>query len=481
MLMERVIVYAMGEIFKRYNLKLDWQEIIAIADKKEYDLLDFHGVPIIKPHQIIEYSFDYIAIFSNKLFEEIKNQLMGYYFIPEEKIISWRALIPYETQEEYETIAFYKEIIKEFQFHKILDIGMLYFPKYFFDSKKIDSIYPTSMDGIGQCIHLIGQNLYKHVYQNINESDETYELVIVWDKFEDIKNKIKELKGRTRYVLFHTLFSSVRRKQIKEIDKILKSYVISKRLCTSNGIFWLVDLAPKFVSMDIAVFVVTHKPYQVLCNNLYYPICVGEYYNKEFYTEKKGDNISHLNEKINECTALYWIWKNTNTEYIGLNHYRRYFYNNRICNSGNYLDKETAYKLMQKYDIILADSVLDYKRTVLNVILDTVNYELCIKALTIIRKAIKKNQPNYIDAFECVINGYSFHPCNMFIMRRKILDEYCKWLFSFLLEAAEEIDVDGYGDYDKRIMGFMAERLLTTWLLKQNLKIKELPNVIISV
>ena len=53
--------------------------------------------------------------------------------------------------------------------------------------------------------------------------------------------------------------------------------------------------------------------------------------------------------------------------------------------------------------------------------------------------------------------------------------------FHFLIEAAEEIDVDGYGDYDKRIMGFMAERLLTTWLLKQNLKIKELPNVIISV
>lgn len=480
MSMSGVIAYGMGKIFERYSLSIDWKEIIAIADKKAGSLSNFHGVPVIKPEQIIGYSFDYIAIFSNKLFEEIKNQLIGYYFVPEDKIISWKALMSYEPQEEYEIIAFYKELIKEFKFHKILDIGMPYFPKYFFEAKKMDCIYPIALDGIGKNIHLIGQNLYEHVYQDINQCNEIYELAILWDNVEDIKNKIKELEGRTRYVLFHSLFSSARRK-IKELDKILKDYVISKRLCTANGVFWLIDLTPKFVSMDLAIFVVTHKPYQVLCNDLYYPICVGEYYNKDFFTEKKGDNISHLNRKINECTALYWIWKNTNTEYIGLNHYRRYFYNNRICNNGNYLDKETVHELMQKYDIILADSSFDYKRTVLNVILDTVNYELGIKALTIIRKAIKKNQPNYIDEFECVINGYSFHPCNMFITRREILNAYCKWLFSFLLEAAEEIDIDGYGDYDQRSMGFMAERLLTTWLLKQSVKIKELPITTISL
>ena len=64
---------------------------------------------------------------------------------------------------------------------------------------------------------------------------------------------------------------------------------------------------------------------------------------------------------------------------------------------------------------------------------------------------------------------------SMFVTRRKILNMYCEWLFSFLIEAAEKMDISGYDVYSKRIMGFLAERLLTTWLLKQNLKIKEQP------
>jgi len=32
-----------------------------------------------------------------------------------------------------------------------------------------------------------------------------------------------------------------------------------------------------------------------------------------------------------------------------------------------------------------------------------------------------------------------------------------------------------YKEYQQRVLGFMAERLLTTWLLHQKLKVKELP------
>ena len=42
------------------------------------------------------------------------------------------------------------------------------------------------------------------------------------------------------------------------------------------------------------------------------------------------DNISDKNETYCELTAMYWAWKNIkkiypDIEYIGLNHYRRYF------------------------------------------------------------------------------------------------------------------------------------------------------------
>ena len=77
------------------------------------------------------------------------------------------------------------------------------------------------------------------------------------------------------------------------------------------------------------------------------------------------------------------------------------------------------------------------------------------------------------------MDGYAIFNCNIFVTKREILDRYCEWLFSFLIEAAEEIDVEGYDSYSQRVIGFFAERMWTVWLRKNRLRIKELPYVII--
>ena len=129
--MKRIIIYGMGQIFHRYQNKIDWNEIIAIVDKKLESNSEFRGAQLILPKQINQYIYDYIAIFSSKFFEEIKCELKGNYFIQEEKIISWKALILEECTDR-QVIEYYRKIIAEFQFHKILDIGMPFLPKYFF-------------------------------------------------------------------------------------------------------------------------------------------------------------------------------------------------------------------------------------------------------------------------------------------------------------------------------------------------------------
>ena len=42
-------------------------------------------------------------------------------------------------------------------------------------------------------------------------------------------------------------------------------------------------------------------------------------------SDREGESIADLNPYINECTGLYWIWKNAQEDYVGLCHYRRYF------------------------------------------------------------------------------------------------------------------------------------------------------------
>ena len=68
------------------------------------------------------------------------------------------------------------------------------------------------------------------------------------------------------------------------------------------------------------------------------------------------------------------------------------------------------------------------------------------------------------------------YPYQMFIMRRELVDEYCSWLFPILFELIERVKIkDDWDAYSKRIMGFIAERLFTVWLMLTEYRIEELP------
>ena len=65
----------------------------------------------------------------------------------------------------------------------------------------------------------------------------------------------------------------------------------------------------------------------------------------------------------------------------------------------------------------------------------------------------------------------------MFIMRRDLLNAYCSWLFPVLFDIEARLDISAYDDYDRRVFGFLAERLLDVWIWTNRVPYTEMPIV----
>ena len=76
-------------------------------------------------------------------------------------------------------------------------------------------------------------------------------------------------------------------------------------------------------------------------------------------------------------------------------------------------------------------------------------------------------------AFEWSLDRNLMSLGNMMIAPKNLFDEYCNWLFDILFEVERRINVESYDGYQRRVFGFLAERLFRVWLLNHPLKIKE--------
>ena len=219
------------------------------------------------------------------------------------------------------------------------------------------------------------------------------------------------------------------------------------------------------------IFIVSHKKFTPPEVDGYIPIQVGKGGTIYECRDDINDNISNKNESYCELTAAYWIWKNVNDQIVGITHYRRYFYNTPFNNNfKNILDKKKIKKILSKYDIIVPrelflyhDSVYKHYKRNFNI----KDYDRC-------REIIKNKYPEYIESFDVVSKGHMLVAYNMMIAKKEIFDQYHQWLFDILFDLEKNTDISSYDSYNKRIYGFISERLFTVWLQKnQQYKIKK--------
>lgn len=226
--------------------------------------------------------------------------------------------------------------------------------------------------------------------------------------------------------------------------------------------------------MDIKILVVTHKPYWMPEDKIYLPIQVGFGEELGFQRDNTGDNIADKNKNYCELTALYWAWKNLNADYIGLAHYRRHFSLNKkhVKHLAPVTEGDVAL-LLEKYEVLLPKKRHYYIETTYSQYIHAHHKEDLDTAETI----IKEKYPDYLQAFNEVMGKTSGHRFNMFIMKKEVFDDYCKWLFSILFELESRLDISNYSSNDARVFGFVGERLLDVWMVKNKVGYKDIPYV----
>lgn len=218
------------------------------------------------------------------------------------------------------------------------------------------------------------------------------------------------------------------------------------------------------------IYIAAHKKFDVPRLENYVPIQVGAEGKESlgYLQDNTGDNISIKNQNFCELTGLYWIWKNTTDEYKGLVHYRRYF------GKSNLSSKMTnVYTYDEMHDFLKgADIVLPYIEYFKQNAKEEILIECCTPEIfDALRNIIKGKYYEYLQSFDQYFAQNKTVLFNMMFCRSELFDGYCEWLFSILFELEQQVSLDGLNSYQQRLFGFLSERLLNVWIIKNKLEV----------
>lgn len=242
----------------------------------------------------------------------------------------------------------------------------------------------------------------------------------------------------------------------------------------------------------IELFVCCHQPVPVPEHPLLRPIQVGAALAERrfpgFLYDDTGDNISAKNRSYCELTAQYWAWKNAEADYYGFFHYRRYLYPAPGAKRPYRIEREPTPALLDKlgyggfskligqYDLIVPkgeDMHLPVREHYANAPFHHG------RDLSLAERIVNEQHPEMAQAAAEYLSDTVCYFGNIYIMRRQVFQDYCAWLFPVLEEFDRRADVSGYSPQERRVNGYLAERLLGVYVTfqRERLNVLELPRV----
>lgn len=180
-----------------------------------------------------------------------------------------------------------------------------------------------------------------------------------------------------------------------------------------------------------------------------------------------GENISCKNYNYCELTAMYWIGKHGNNDYLGLYHYRRIL--------------EVTDEDLMKLDCNHIDAILPLPTIQYPNIQEHHKRYIKDSDWDAMLQALEECSPSYAAQMPEIFKGQYFYNYNILIAKKEIFQEYCDWLFP-ILKRTEELSVPKGWERKDRYIGYLGENLTTLYFMynRQNYKIVHAGRILLT-
>lgn len=280
-------------------------------------------------------------------------------------------------------------------------------------------------------------------------------------------------KAYIKHFMTKTIDEWINNKRIRGVGD--RSYATFNETYDLDGFFKINDKTDEKVRYinghDLNIFICTHQDFEkAVSDSCYKVVDIRESAIREYRS---------LDDKFySELLAVYNVGKRWNLpKYIGFCHYRRYF---------SFMDDiPNMDMIFSRCDAIVANPlVLD-----MSVREQYAKYHN-IEDLEIVEGIIKEKYQDYYGSCETILNGNTFIPYNMFIMKTEMFPEYIEFVFGVLDEYLNVVGTDivkriednkdkylkdfepnNTIEYQYRIGGYLAERLTNIFIMRRLNKI----------
>lgn len=258
-----------------------------------------------------------------------------------------------------------------------------------------------------------------------------------------------------------------------------------------------------------------------IINDICLPIQVGydeTHIDMGIQKDSDGDNISLKHPAYSEYTALYWMWKNVDSEYKGFFHHRRAMttesvpfksslkgnakllanqvynlYRNHITTYHAQVECMTNEEYQKKLNVFLNDLAgllnhydvlvpqrFEFSGFSVGELFDEVVNRYILKCM---REILKSDYVDYAVSFEECFKASRMYYAEISVMKNEVFDKYCTFLFGVLekLESKlieEKYYIDPIHEQSMfRVFGYTGELLHNVFIYKYGKdggKVKEL-------